>query len=111
MGEPKKPAPPGPVAKTFGFAVVLGGMWLAYRFIDERIHAQAAVEMGGIERKVAEDAVTQYGIAKRGGAPMDVCAQAGMVAAAFLQAKDEANYRVWKATEATDCAAAGMPAP
>jgi hypothetical protein len=64
-----------------------------------------------IEKKVAADAVSQYGIAKRGGAKIDICVHAGFVAAAFMQAKDEANYRIWKATESTDCAAAGMPAP
>jgi len=39
----------------------------------------------------------------------DVCVHAGLVAAAYLQAKDEENYREWKATEKTDCVAAGLP--
>jgi hypothetical protein len=53
--------------------------------------------------------VTEYGIAKRNGNSMDACVQAGFVAAAFLQAKDEASYRQWKDTETLDCKTAGLP--
>jgi hypothetical protein len=35
--------------------------------------------------------------------------QAGMVSAAYLQANDSFNYNQWKATEKSDCRAAGMP--
>lgn len=48
--------------------------------------------MSDIENK-ATDAVTQYEIAKRQGDKMQICVQAGFVTAAFLQAKDEKNYR------------------
>ena len=74
------------------------------------IGAVADLGMDGIYKKVSSDAVAQYEITKRGGAVVDICAHAGMVAAAFLQAKDETNYRIWKATEAADCAKAGVPA-
>jgi hypothetical protein len=59
--------------------------------------------------KVTADAVAQYGIAKRSGDKMQTCAQAGLVSAAYLQAKDEPKFNEWKATEKADCAAAGMP--
>lgn len=64
---------------------------------------------GGVENKVANDAVEQYRIAVRNGTTMDRCVQAGMVSAAYLQAKDEAKYREWKETEEADCRAAGVP--
>jgi len=64
---------------------------------------------GGLENKVASDAVQEYEIAKRNGTAMDACVHAGLVAAAYLQAKDESNYQQWKATERADCAAAGLP--
>ena len=64
---------------------------------------------GGLEGKVADDAVKEYEIAKRNGTKMDVCVQAGLVTAAYLQAKDEDKYREWKATEKADCTAAGLP--
>ena len=75
------------------------------------IGAVAEVGMAGIYKKVCTDAVEQYNIAKRSGTPIDVCVHTGMVAAAFLQAKDDAGYAQWKKTEREDCAKAGMPAP
>jgi hypothetical protein len=63
---------------------------------------------GGLENKVASDAEAEYRIAKRNGTAMDACVHAGFVAAAYLQAKDETDYRQWKTIEASDCAAAGL---
>ena len=63
----------------------------------------------GIPEKVASDAVEQYNIAKRKGSAMDACVQAGMVAAAYLQAKDEAKYGAWLKTKKGDCTSAGLP--
>ncbi len=58
--------------------------------------------------KVVADAVDQYNVAKRSGTPIDQCVRARVVTAAYLQAKDEDNYKIWKETEATDCGAVGM---
>ena len=66
-------------------------------------------QMDDIYDQVATDSVEQYNIAKRQGDPIQTCVQAGLVAAAYLQAKDEAQYNSWKAIESSDCAAAGMP--
>jgi len=68
-------------------------------------------EMSKIHQQVADDAVAQYGIAKRSGDKMQACVQAGFVKAAYLQAKDEANFNKWGKTESADCAAAGLPSP
>lgn len=62
-----------------------------------------------IENKVADDAVIQYNIAKRQGDKIQICVQAGLVAAAYLQAKDEANYNKWQSIKKTDCNNAGIP--
>lgn len=64
--------------------------------------------MRDIENKVARDSVEQYEIAKRQGDPMMVCVQAGMVSAAWLQAKNEAEYKKWKDIEKDDCKKAGL---
>lgn len=64
--------------------------------------------MRDIENKVARDAVEQYEIAKRQGDPMMVCVQAGMVSAAWLQAKNEPEYKKWKDIEKDDCKKAGL---
>lgn len=62
-----------------------------------------------IHDQVARDAAEQYDIARRQGDKIQICVQAGLVAAAYLQAKDEVNYNNWKAIEDADCASAGMP--
>lgn len=67
------------------------------------LRAATASTMSDIYYQVANDAVSQYEIAKRSGTKPEVCFHAGMVAAAYLQAKDEPNYKAWKATEKSDC--------
>lgn len=62
-----------------------------------------------VHAKVASDAVVQYEIAKRNGTPIDRAVHAGIVAAAYLQAKDETNYAKWKAIEKADTEAANSP--
>ncbi len=64
--------------------------------------------MSGIEQQVAQDAVDQYNIAKRQGDAIQICVQAGLVSAAYLQAEDEGNYNLWKSTERSDCNRAGI---
>jgi len=92
-----KPAPNGAAAVKGFFTLLMFGAIIWYFVV------------GGVEKSVASDAVDQYDIAKRHGSPMDICVQAGLVSAAFLQAKDEDKYKVWKAKEQQECAAAGLP--
>jgi phenolic acid decarboxylase len=65
--------------------------------------------MQGIENQVAIDSVKQYELVARNGNAIDTCVHAGLVAAAFVQAKDEGNYRIWRARQTEDCTKAGMP--
>lgn len=65
-------------------------------------------ELQKIENQVAADAVKQYEIAKKNGSDMDAYVQAGMVAAAFLQANDEENYKKWKKIEAEEAKNVGL---
>ena len=70
--------------------------------------AATDMQMDKIHDKAASDVVEQYEIAKRQGDKMMICAQASVVSAVYLQAKDEAKYNEWKAVEKTDCKAAGI---
>ena len=88
------------------YMLVVGG--LIWYFLGGGLEKQAAKDMANIQNQVAADVVQQYGITQRNGTAMDRCVQAGMVAAAFLQAQDEANYQQWKAIEKKDCRAAGV---
>jgi hypothetical protein len=104
---------PNDKAKRLSGAQVLGylavGGLIIWWFAGGGLENQAAHEMQKIENQVATDALNQYQIAKREGNAMQVCVQAGLVSAAYLQAKDESNYRVWKETEGADCRRAGVP--
>jgi hypothetical protein len=89
-----------------GLIIAVGAIWwLAGGGFEQ----QTKKEMQKIENQVAADAVKQYEIAKRQGDPIQICVQAGFVSAAYLQAKDEANYQRWKKIESEDCQRAGMP--
>lgn len=66
--------------------------------IDEAVN----IEMKKIEKSIAIDAIKQYEIAKKNGSAMDAYVQAGVVAAAFLQANDEENYKKWKSIEKSE---------
>jgi hypothetical protein len=65
--------------------------------------------MGDLEKQVAADSVAQYETAKAVGDAMTMCTYAGMVVAAFIQAKDAEKAKAWKAIEKADCAKAGVP--
>ena len=92
------PAAP-PAARALGALVTLGLLGLgAWYFFG-----------GGLEGKVAKDFIDQYEIAERSGDKMQMCVHAGLVSAAFIQAKDDANYQKWHSVESRDCAAAGVP--
>jgi hypothetical protein len=76
----------------------------------EQVNADADKMMKDIQLQVATDAVQQYTIVvQAGGSAIDRCVQAGMVAAAFLQAKAAGRYEEWKGRERSDCKAAGLP--
>jgi hypothetical protein len=97
-----------------GLIVGVGLIWWlsgSWRFAGGGLGLEpyAAKEMQRIENQVAADAINQYGIAKRQGDPIQICKQAGLVSAAYLQAKDEPNYQRWEKIEKDDCSRAGMP--
>jgi hypothetical protein len=102
-----------PKSKTNTASAIIGlavaGLAVWY-FFGGGLEQQAAVDMAKIEQQVAVDAVKQYRLAKQNGGAIDLCVHAGMVSAAYLQAKDEANYKSWKKTEKSDCSKAGMTA-
>jgi len=66
-------------------------------------------EMDSIHRQVIKDSIDQLNIAIKGGDPIDICVYAGMLSAAYLQAKDEEGYIKAKAFEKKACENAGIP--
>ena len=74
----------------------------------EEIHEQGGASLEKIHKQVAFDAVKQYEITERNGSAMDRYVQASLVAAAYLQANDEAMYKIWKDIERMDGLEAGI---
>src|SRR5512146_165651 len=58
--------------------------------------------------KAIDDQVQQYTLAVRAGSQEDRCVQAGFVASAYIQAKDEPNYQAWSGIRNSECSAAGI---
>ena len=100
-----------PTGSTVGqvlvsIVVMIGLFWF---FFGGGLQKQADSSLQDIKDKVAGDAVAQYNIASSQGDKMQKCVQAGLVSAAYLQAQDQSNYDIWKATERVDCTVAGLP--
>lgn len=68
-------------------------------------------ELDKINSQVATDFEEQYRIAKEAGSAMDAYVQAGLVAAAYLQAKDTENFKKWKEIENQEALNAGVYLP
>lgn len=77
-------------------------------YFGGRLTKQAA-ETNETRKQMAESAVEQYRMMSHHGAASDRCVQAGMVVAAYLQAKDDSHYQAWKRTLVADCTLAGVP--
>lgn len=90
-------------------AAILFLLFIAF-FIFAAVTCESNTDaaMSDIHTQVSDDAVEQYDIAKKQGDAIQTCVQAGLVSAAYLQAKDEVKYNEWKAVEEQDCKAAGL---
>jgi hypothetical protein len=82
---------------------------LGWYFWGGGMDKQVKSDMQKVENSVALDAVSQYEIAERGGDKMQMYAHASLCAAAFLQAKDEVNYKKWLEIEHKLAKEIGMP--
>lgn len=86
-------------------SLFLAGCGESHQVTNAIIDAQ----MDPINQKVIDDSLHEYEIVKKNGNKIETCVHAGMVKAAYLQAKDEENYKKWNDVEKSDCKAAGMP--
>lgn len=91
-----------------GGIMVIGFIWF---YFGGGLESAAESKMDEIKNQVAADAEAQYNIAKQSGSAMDAYVQAGIVSAAYLQAKDQANYSKWKAIEKQEAERAGIHMP
>jgi hypothetical protein len=62
-----------------------------------------------VPAKIVNDQVAEYNVAVKAGSKTDRCVQAGFVASAYNQTRDEANYQKWVNIRQQECQAAGLP--
>ena len=61
-----------------------------------------------LSNKAIDEQVLQYNWAVKAGSQSDRCIQAGFVASAYIQTKDEPNYQAWSSIRSSECKAAGI---
>jgi hypothetical protein len=61
-----------------------------------------------ILKRAISDQVQQYNAAVRAGSQSDRCVEAGFVASAYIQTRDQANYQAWSGIRNSECKAAGI---
>jgi hypothetical protein len=122
-GRPNKPLISGVSIFIVLLAALFVGLWLRLSYVEDLAAKEVADHASSIRRlqeagvdvmqetydSVSSDAVAQYRIAKQQGDPIQVCVQAGLVSAAYLQAKKTVEYNKWKAIEKSACRRAGIP--
>jgi len=96
------------VKRFRSFALVVGLILVGYTTLTFLGTAAAGSKVQASPNKVVDDQVVQYNFAVRAGTKMDRCVQAGFVASAYIQAKDEPNYEEWQRIRHDDCKAAGL---
>ena len=94
--------------KFRSFGIVLSLLLLGYTTISFWGTSVASSKTDGTPNLAVEDQVAQYNIAVRAGTKMDRCVQAGFVASAYIQSKDQANFEEWQRIRHEDCSAAGL---
>ena len=94
--------------KFRSFGIVLSLLLLGYTTISFWGTSVASSKTESATNLAVEDQVAQYNIAVRAGTKMDRCVQAGFVASAYVQSKDQANFEEWQRIRHEDCSAAGL---
>lgn len=64
---------------------------------EEKSAQAIGAALADYQRAFAKDMIQQYEITKRSGSAQDASFRAAAVAEMYLQAKDEENYKKWKA--------------
>jgi hypothetical protein len=91
--------------KFFTFVAFVLWAWFLWPIIraSDPKSPEAKQYISKIHNQVAEDAVKQFELSMKGKNLAEICVHAGIVVAAYLQAKDEKNYLEWKKIEKKAC--------
>ena len=89
-------------------ALIVGLVLVGYTTLTFLGTAATGSRAQTVPVKVVQDQVAQYNFAVKAGTKTDRCVQAGFVASAYIQAKDEPNHEEWERIRQDDCKAAGL---
>jgi hypothetical protein len=94
--------------KYRNLVLVMSVVLFGYSTISFLYLSTAGNRPSPLPNKAIDDQVLQYNSAVKAGSPTDRCVQAGFVASAYIQAKDEPNYQAWSGIRSNECKAAGI---
>jgi hypothetical protein len=83
--------------------VLFGYSTISFLYLSSANHRPAT-----LPNKAVDEQVLQYNWAVKAGSQTDRCVQAGFVASAYIQAKDEPNVQAWNGIRSSECKAAGI---
>lgn len=94
--------------KYRNLVLVMSVVLFGYSTISFLYLSTAGNKPSPLPNKAVDDQVRQYNWAVKAGSQTDRCVQAGFVASAYIQAKDEPNYQAWSGIRNNECKAAGI---
>jgi hypothetical protein len=94
--------------KYRNLVLVMSVVLFGYSTISFLYLSTAGNKTSPLPNKAIDDQVQQYNWAVKAGSQTDRCVQAGFVASAYIQAKDEPNYQAWSGIRNNECKAAGI---
>ena len=94
--------------KYKNLVLVMSVVLFGYSTISFLYLSSARARVTPSPNRAVDDQVLQYNSAVKSGSQNDRCVQAGFVASAYIQAKDEPNYEAWSGIRSNECKAAGI---
>ncbi len=95
--------------KFRSMALIVGLLLAGYSTLTLINTSLISAKSQATSNRVVEDQVAEYNTAVRAGSRTDRCVQAGFVASAYNQTRDQANYQKWVNIRHEECQAAGLP--
>lgn len=105
-GHPNKHADGLPLRKISFYLILMGGAFVLTA--NGGMQKITDHNLDTINKKLAQSAVQQFNMTVKTGSIIDICVQASVVEAAYLQAKDETNYQEWHKLKALACKKANL---
>jgi len=94
--------------KYRNLVLVMSVVLFGYSTISFLYLSNSGARVSPSANRAVDDQVLQYNWAVKAGSQNDRCVQAGFVASAYIQAKDEPNYQAWSGIRSNECRAAGI---